>query len=51
MSHNQSVTTQVIAEELSIDRRNVESHIRVLKKLGLVEREGARKNGRWIVKK
>jgi predicted HTH transcriptional regulator len=50
MSFNQNVTTQAIAEELAIDRRNVESHIRALKKLGLVVREGARKNGRWIVK-
>jgi ATP-dependent DNA helicase RecG len=50
MSRNQRVTTRTIAEELAIDRRNVESHIRVLKKLGLIEREGARKNGRWVVK-
>jgi predicted HTH transcriptional regulator len=38
-----------IAAALGIETKNAESHIRQLKKAGLVEREGARKNGRWIV--
>jgi ATP-dependent DNA helicase RecG len=50
MLTNPNVTTQEISKELGIDRRNVESHIRALKKSGALEREGARKNGRWVVK-
>jgi ATP-dependent DNA helicase RecG len=49
MSKNPSITTQKIADEIAIDRRNVESHVRILKKIGLIERTGARKNGRWVV--
>jgi ATP-dependent DNA helicase RecG len=51
MQDDSSVTTQRIADILGIDRRNVESHVRTLKKFGVVEREGARKNGCWIVKR
>ena len=50
MSSDPSITTQKIADEIGIDKRNAESHIRSLKKLGLVERVGARKNGLWLVK-
>jgi ATP-dependent DNA helicase RecG len=49
MLTNPKVTTRELSIELGIDRRNVESHIRVLKKNGALEREGARKNGRWVV--
>jgi len=44
------ITAQQIADFLNMDRRKIESHIRVLKKSGIVKREGARKNGRWVVK-
>jgi len=50
MIANPSITTQMIADKLLIDRRNVESHIRALKKLGAIERVGARKNGHWVVR-
>ena len=43
------ITTQVIADSLNFTRRKVDYHINQLKKAGLVEREGAKKNGRWIV--
>jgi predicted HTH transcriptional regulator len=50
MLANPYVTTQELSIALGIDRRNVESHIRALKKHGVLEREGSRKNGRWVVK-
>jgi ATP-dependent DNA helicase RecG len=50
MLDSPSITTGKIAESLGINIKSVESHIRSLKKSGLVEREGAKKNGRWIVK-
>jgi predicted HTH transcriptional regulator len=48
---NSMITTQSIADSLGFTRRKVDYHISQLKKAGLVEREGAKKNGRWIVKK
>ena len=46
---NPSATIQAISEMLDMTRRNTEINISKLKKAGLIEREGARKNGRWIV--
>jgi predicted HTH transcriptional regulator len=43
-------SVSAIAETLGMAKRTVENNISQLKKFGLVEREGARKNGRWIVK-
>jgi len=45
-----SITTGQIANELGVDTKNAEANIRALKKSGLLKREGAKKNGRWIVK-
>jgi ATP-dependent DNA helicase RecG len=50
LAENPTITTQYIADTLGMTRRNVENHISQLKKSGLVERDGARKNGRWVVK-
>ena len=50
MSINPTVTSLEIAENIGISRRNVEANISKLKKLGLLEREGAKRNGYWIVK-
>ena len=47
---NPIITTQAIADSLGISRRTVDNHISQLKKARLVEREGAKKNGMWIVK-
>ena len=44
------ITMPAIAEALGITKRNVEINISHLKKAGLVEREGSKKAGRWIVK-
>ena len=50
MANTPSITTGKIADFLNISSKNVESHIRSLKKMGLVERKGANKKGQWIVK-
>ena len=51
MKADPSTSTQQIAQAVGIDARSAESHVRWLKKAGIVEREGAKKNGRWVVKK
>ena len=50
MSVNPAVTSKAIATELDIAERNVKNHIKTLKEKGVIERIGATKNGRWIVK-
>ena len=47
---NPTITTQGVADSLGITRRSVDYHIGKMKSEGLVEREGARKNGRWLVR-
>jgi ATP-dependent DNA helicase RecG len=49
LAANPAITAQTIADEHGVTRRTVENHIKQFKKLGLVERAGARKNGRWLV--
>jgi predicted HTH transcriptional regulator len=39
-----------IAGDVGVSKQKVESSISDLKSKGLIERVGARKNGRWIVK-
>ena len=50
MKNNPNITTQMIACELGVEFKNAESNIRALKKNGLIERIGSKKNGKWIVK-
>ena len=50
LDENPTAKTQSIADELGITRRKVEYNITCLKRVGLVEREGSKKNGRWVVK-
>jgi predicted HTH transcriptional regulator len=50
LTKNPAITAQAVADTLGISRRSVDTHISQLKKAGLVERMGAKKNGRWIVK-
>ena len=50
MLQNPQIRTQDIAEKLNLTTRNIEYAIRSLKKAGIVERVGATKNGRWVVK-
>jgi len=47
---NPYITTDTLATELGINKRNAEKNIKVLKDTGLLIRVGARKNGHWEVK-
>ena len=49
MKANPNIAAGQIADEIGINKRNVKSNISKMKKDGLVEREGAKRNGRWIV--
>jgi ATP-dependent DNA helicase RecG len=48
--NNPAVTYNELAELLSIPRRTVSREMKKLQESGKIEREGARKNGCWIVK-
>ena len=47
---NPNFTAQQLSGQLGITKRRVESNIKTLKELGLIERVGAAKNGYWVVK-
>jgi len=49
MSNDASINAQQISENIGITKRAVEKNISTLKKMGVVEREGSAKGGRWIV--
>ena len=50
MNENPNITANELSEQIGITERNIKVNIKTLKYAGLVECEGARKNGRWIVK-
>ncbi|MDR2067683.1 MAG: putative DNA binding domain-containing protein [Holosporaceae bacterium] len=51
LAENPTLTISTIADTLKMTKRNIEIHISKLKEIGLLERSGTKKNGRWIVKK
>ena len=50
MKTTATISGKDIAESIGISQRNVEANIRILKKMGLVERVGSAKGGHWVVK-
>ncbi|MDR1402702.1 MAG: winged helix-turn-helix transcriptional regulator [Tannerellaceae bacterium] len=46
---NPETTAEQLADLVGITKRRVESNLRRLKIAGLINRVGARKNGKWIV--
>jgi predicted HTH transcriptional regulator len=50
LKENPDATQSEIAAATGKSLRSVKSDISALKRKGMLEREGARKNGRWIVK-
>ena len=50
MAANPGVKVQEIADAIGLTKRNVEYAVRALKKAGVLDREGAAKNGRWVIK-
>jgi predicted HTH transcriptional regulator len=51
LSENPRLTAQQLCGKLGITKRRVESNLRTLKEIKIIERVGAAKNGYWIVKK
>jgi len=49
MTANPFITAEQISAEIGLSKRRVESNISKMKNDGLVEREGAKRNGRWVV--
>ena len=50
MVENPEITAEQIAGSIKTTKRRVEYYIDQLKEAGLVERVGAKKTGRWIVR-
>ena len=50
MLGNPRISAKAIADEIGIAPRNVQAHIQYLKAIGLVNRTGPAKGGRWIVR-
>jgi len=50
MRENPTVSAKTIAAIIKISPRGVEKNIRELKTVGLVDRAGPPKGGRWVVK-
>ena len=50
MISNPNIKTQEIADAIGLKKRSVEYSIRTLRKVGIIEHEGAAKNGRWVVR-
>jgi Fic family protein len=48
---NPSLTAQDISERTGMSQRGVEKQIKRLKDLGVITRQGSRKNGLWIINK
>jgi predicted HTH transcriptional regulator len=45
---NPRITAKIIAKEIGIAPRNVQTHISELKKSGLIKRVDSTKGGHWI---
>ena len=50
MRDNPRISVKLIAERLGITQRAIEKNIRILKEKGIVERVGAAKGGKWVVR-
>jgi len=50
MISDPEVTAEQIAETIGISKRQIEANISKLKILGIVERTGSCKKGRWVVR-
>jgi ATP-dependent DNA helicase RecG len=50
MTANPNISIKQIADSINLTKRNVEYAVKKLKEAGIIMREGANKNGKWIVK-
>ena len=51
IKNNVHITYNQLATELEIPESSIEKHIKRLKDLKFIKREGSRKTGKWIVLK
>jgi predicted HTH transcriptional regulator len=51
ISDNPAITYDNLAALLSMPRRTVSREMKKLQEIGILEREGSRKNGRWLLKR
>ena len=49
ISMNPSVTREEISKHIGLSVRQIQKYMKRLSDLGLIKREGGRKNGRWII--
>lgn len=46
---NPNITTKELAQKTGVKFRTLQRYVSQLQKLGLLEREGGRKDGHWVV--
>lgn len=51
LDSNPTYTASDIADQLEVSQRAVEKQIKKLKELGIIHRQGSRRNGLWIIEK
>jgi len=51
IQENPMITIKQLAEKIGLTNRSIENNLQLLKKNGIIEREGAKKKGKWIIKK
>ena len=47
IQQNASISAKAIAERAGVSPRLIEMHLTKMKKRGILQRDGARKNGKW----
>jgi ATP-dependent DNA helicase RecG len=50
LEQNPRMTAQQLSDQIGISKRRIESNIKSLKELKLIERKGATRNGYWVTK-
>ena len=51
IKENPTITTSQLAERMGATADIIENNLRILKGKGVIEREGSKKSGKWILKK
>ena len=49
ISKSPNVTREEISKQIGLSVRQIQKYMKRLSDLGMVKREGGRKNGRWII--
>jgi len=51
IKQNPAISQDILAEELGVTRRTIVRDLDDLKEKGIIDREGGRNKGQWIIKK